>query len=202
MTSPLSRIGEAFLAPADTAARVDDRVHEAVAPAAIAVLARAQDAVAAGGAVALGLARGTAVVLLWGVEAPAVRAPATPSARKSAARLAERGHEAVGTGRLVLVTLRGGIDEAVRASAAAALPAVVVVAGPRDERVDAVLTGQDRAIAVGDGAIADLAAQSGAALGGPAGTLALPSAPAARALAASGVALVAPLRAPVEEAVR
>jgi hypothetical protein len=229
MTTPLSRVSELFVAPRDErsgahphAADVrperttrrsrladaflsepEPREREAARAAdAVAVLARRADAAAAGGAVALALARGTALVALWGAGAPAVRAPARPGARRAAARLAGRGHDACASGRLVIVALGDGLDEGVRAAAAAGVPAVLVVAGPRDERVDAVLRGQDRAIAVGEGGIAELAARSVASSGVPARTLALPPAPAARALAAAGVALVAPLRAPVADALR
>jgi hypothetical protein len=229
VTSPLSRLTDVFVAPADAerpardepvdaspsalrrlagafvegaAARQGDAPAAVRTADAIAVLARPADAAAAGGAVALAVARGCVVVLLWGAEAPPVLAPATPGARRLAARLADRGHDVAATGRLVAVALRDGIDEGIRAAAAGAVPAVLVVAGPRDERVDAVLRGQDRVLAVGEGAVAELAARSVARLGVPAETLELPTAPAARALAASGVALVAPLRARVEEALR
>jgi hypothetical protein len=214
VTSPLSRLAAAFVAPRE-GARPQPMEHGPLRRAsgrsaarrsapgrAIAVLARPADAAAAGGAVALAAGGGAVLVLLWGAEPPGVRAPATPAARRTAARLADRGHETVATGRLVLVALRQGIDEAVRAASATTAAAILVVAAPRDERVDAVLRGHDRAIAVGEGAIAELAAQGVAAFGVPARTLELPAAAPARALAVSGVALVAPLRAPVEEALR
>jgi hypothetical protein len=230
VTSPRSRLAELFLAPRDADRRPPPRarraadgstlrrvaaafVDEPASPVAdapgtirsagaIAVLARPADAAAAGGAVALAATSGCAVVLLWGAAASPVRAPSMPAARRVARRLGDRGHEAGATGRLVVVSLSGGPDEAVRVAAAAAVPAIFVIAGPRDGRVDAVLRGQDRAIAVGDGRIAELAAQNVAGLGVPATTLTLPVAPAARALAGAGVALVAPLRAPVEAALR
>jgi hypothetical protein len=218
VSSPLSRLGDLFVAPPERRQKEREGsrlrrlgvafLEEPEAPAsvqraeALAVLARSADAAAAGGAVALATARGTALVLLWGAEPPPIRAPSTPGARRLAARLSARGHDTSATGRLAMVTLPDGIDEAVRAAAAASAPTVLVVAGPRDERVDAVLRGQDRVLAVGEGAIAELAARSVATLGASAEALPLPAAPAARALAASGVALIAPLRAPVEEALR
>ena len=209
--SARSRLAEVFVEPPAPAAaarrgdvergvdvvRAGSRAHDAVA-----VLAQPAEAAAAGGAVALAMTRGCAVVLLWGAEPASVRGPAAPGARKLAARLADRGHRTVATGRLVVVALGEGIDEAARAAAAVPVPSVLVVAGPRDDRVDAVIAGHERLVAVGDGAVAELAAQSAAMLGVPSRTLALPVAPAARGLASAGLALVAPLRARVEEGLR
>jgi len=182
---------------------------------AVGVLARPADAWAAGGAVALGLlARGqaaTAVVAAWsGGEGPSAAAPATPAARRLAVRLTDRGHDARSTGRLVLVVLAGdagpaGAEAARVAAALGAEPAVTVLAGPRDEGVDTLLAGQDRAVVAAAGAedaVADLAASSLALTGATVRVLDTSAPGPARALAATGVALLAPLRAAVEGALR
>jgi hypothetical protein len=176
--------------------------HEPERPAAarLAVLAPAAHALAAGAAVGLALAKGPVLVASWGADR--VRAaPAQPRARRLASKLGARGHDAAATGRLVVVTLAAP-DEAARVSAVADVPMVLVVAGPRDDHVDRVLRDHDAAIVVGDGLLADLATASVQALGVPTASLALPDAAVARALAASGLALVAPWRAALEEAVR
>ena len=186
MSGALDRLVGTFLAPAG-----------APAPAppppppprpSIAVLGGAAEAVAVGSAVAL--ADGAPVVAVWG--AAARPGPSTPGAKRLATRLAERGHAAAPCGRLVRVALDRP-EEAARVDAVA--PAVLVVAGPRDEQVDDVLAGYDRVVVAGDNLVAELAAQSVAALGVPTATLAPPDAPIARLLAAQGLALVAPWRA-------
>jgi hypothetical protein len=168
----------------------------------VAVVCRPPDAAVSGAAVGLALRARAAVVALWGAQAPVLRAPPAPAARRRALHLAARGHDAVATGRLVYVTLATGPDEALRARAAAAAPVVTVLAAARDERADAVLRDHDRTIAVGDGPVAELAATSLARAGIPVRTLALPDAPVARHLTALGLALVDPLRPAVLEALR
>lgn len=191
-------------APASPVAEPVDAPGSAASGAAVAVgvLCRPADGALVGAAVALGVRGGTVLLCLWGARPATLRAPGTLGARRLAARLRARGHDARAGGRLVVVAVSAGIDEAARAAAASDAPAVLAVAGPRDERVDAVLRSQDRVLAAGDGLVAELAAQGVAADGVPARTLALPRAPAARALAASGIVLAAPLRPVVLAALR
>lgn len=184
---------------ADRAPHVAAGVHHALH---VGVVARPADAAVAGCAIGLALAQPAAIVALWGAAAPKVHAPASLRARKAAGRLAARGHVAHAGGRLAVVALGEAVSEASRVAAAAAeLPVVCVVAGPRDEAGDVVLAACDRVIVVGDDLVAELAAASLAPLGPACRSLVLPDGP-SRALAASGAALVAPLRAPVLEALR
>jgi hypothetical protein len=84
-------------------------------------------------------------------------------------------------------------------------PVVVACAAARDAAVDAVLAEQDLvlvAAAEGSAVLVDVALDGLAGLGVPARALALPAGAApARALAASGIGLLPPLRAVVEAAV-
>jgi hypothetical protein len=191
MTGVLRRLGAAFVAPADAVPAV------AVAAPAVALLCRAQDAWVGGGAVAL--ASGGGVVAAWGAAPPLGRAPAGPAARRLAAMLDARGHRATATGRLVHVVVDDP-REAGRVAAAAGLPCVAVLAGPRDDEVDALLRDQDRILVAADDAVADLAL-AGVARFAPAHRLDLATAPAhTRALAAAGIVLAPPLAAAVKEA--
>jgi hypothetical protein len=94
--------------------------------------------------------------------------------------------------------------EAARIAAAAGdAPVVSVLAGPRDDRADALLRAQDRVVlsaGAGDAALADLALASLAAADVPARTLTTSITPAARVLAASGTALSGALRRALDEA--
>lgn len=234
MTGLFDRLGSAFIAPPHTASSRDSGSrrrdgdggggrHDAIpgdprggtrtGSAAIAMLCRPDDALVIGGAVALLLAgrcrTSHALVALWaGRDAGSVRAPATAGARRLAATLEARGHEATATGRLAVVRLGGGLmeaaPEAVRAVAASGdVPAVVVLAGPRDDAADALLRDQDGVlIAVPeetDAAVPELALAGLAPLGVEACALPIPLVPSpARVLAASGVAVMPPLRAAVE----
>ena len=217
MSGLLERLGSAFVAPppsSDLAAPAKPAEVRAV-PASIAVLAPAGDAHVIGAAVALALAQrsrcGHAVLASWLTEPASkpFRAPAARRARKLATALASRGHAAAVRGRLTVVDLAGSCVEATAeatrvAAVAADVPCVVVLAGPRDESADALLTEQDRVVVGashdGDRAVAELTAVAVASLGVPPHVLELPAAPPARALAAAGAALVPPLRAPVEAA--
>ncbi len=195
MTGLLHRLGSAFVAP--DADRAERSSVAAVAPS-IAILCRPADAAAIGGAAALELARASrashAVVCLWGAAA-AARVPASPAARRAASLLRERGHAAVATGRVVRVRLADGPEEAAaeatRAAAACAkTPIALVLAGPREASVDALLARHDRVLVASAGpdvATADLAATMLAA-SVPTRTIAVPPAPAARLAAATGVA--------------
>lgn len=217
MSRPLARLAAAFVAPApDTAERSDHdaraedlhtpsigaaKVRPTPAATQVGVVARPVDAAVAGCAVGLVLARPAAIVALWGAAAPKAHAPASLRARRTAARLAARGHTARAAGRLATVALADASEAARVAAAAGDLPVVCVVAGPRDPHADAVLAACDRVVIVGDDPVAQLAHESVAALGVPSRALVLPDGP-SRALAAGGAALVAPLRAAVLEALR
>lgn len=198
MSGVLDRLVAAFVAPVEHEDPAPGRWVEPAEPvrAAIAVLAPPNHAVAVGAAVAL--ASGAVVVAVWSAELRSTAAPASPQARRLAAKLAGRGHEAMATGRLVVVALATP-DEAARVAVAVDGPTVFVVAGPRDDHVERALRDHDQVLVAGDELVASLAAESVRALGVPAGTLALPDAPLARAVATSGVALIAPWRAAVQE---
>lgn len=199
----VSRLTRAFVAPAETE-RGRDTAEAAVA-AAVAVLCPPEHAWAVGGAVALTRGR-TAIVAVCGPDLalPTPRAPGTPAARKLAARLRARGHDAAASGRVVHLLLGAYPGaEAARVVAAPTPPCVTVIAGPRDERIDALLRTQDHVLVDAEEAIADLALTSLAAADVPARRVEISTAPAAaRALAAAGVALVPPLRATVEKGLR
>jgi hypothetical protein len=129
------------------------------------------------------------------------RPPSSSAARRLAASLAARGLEARACGRGVTVALPVAAAEAVagtqRAIAAAgAAPVVVVLGGPRDAALDALLAEQRRVAVLTSGgeqltALA-LAGLSGVAEMSVAETLSL--GPAARAAAVAGVAMAPALR--------
>lgn len=199
MSGVLDRLVAAFVAPVEREEPAPGRWVEPTlpAPTAIAVLASPDRALAAGAAVAL--ASGAAVVAVWGAETRGPRALATPRARRLATKLTDRGHDTTATGRLVLVALATP-DEAARVAAAVDAAMVVVVAGARDAHVDRALSDHDQVLVAGADVVAHLAAASVRALGVPATTLAVPDAAAARLLATAGVALIAPWRAPSQDA--
>jgi hypothetical protein len=217
MSGVLSRLGSVFVAPVAAAASAEAAVERArasslsqAAPLRVAVLCRAQDAAAVGGAVGLAAARARgvshAVVCVWGsLGGGSLSSPAVPAAVRLGERLGARGHVARATGRLVVV-VGGDAGEVRRIPAAAgAAPVVLVCAGARDAAVDAVLAEQDLVVvaaADGSGALVDAALDGLAVLGVPARALALPAGGApARAFAAAGIALLPPLRAVAEAAV-
>jgi hypothetical protein len=122
---------------------------------AVAALTGAADACALGAALGLALARvhrvPMAAVCVWiggSAARPPSRAPALPAARRLAAGLCARGHDARASGRLVLVAL-GGPDEAAATearhalTAADAVPAVLAIGGPRTGAFDGLLADQD-----------------------------------------------------------
>ncbi|MEY2442001.1 MAG: hypothetical protein QOJ46_1427 [bacterium] len=124
-------------------------------PPGVAVLSPAADAHPLGAALGLALAgrRGVSVVVVcvWApgrATRPAWRAPATPAARRMAATLAARGHDAQSAGRLAVVRLPEVPDRAVvearRATAAAGdSPTVLALGGPRVAAFDELLGDQD-----------------------------------------------------------
>jgi hypothetical protein len=174
-----------------------------VAPA-VAVLSAPGDAMVAAGGVALGLARrGSApavLVCVWtgGEEArPCVRCAASGVARRLAAALAARGHDAFASGRLAVVRLAASGDDAVaearRAFAAAGTaPTVLAVAAARGPAFDGLLAAQDLVlVARGAGAgeaLARIALSDLETLGCRAAVYDLVSGPVGRTLAAAGAA--------------
>ena len=197
----VDRVVAAFVEPADD---VGEEVAPAVAtaPPAVAVLCRPGDAWVAGAVVGLA-GRGPAVVAAWGegVRRPGARGPAARGARRVADLLAGRGHDAVATGRLVHVLLADPADAARVAAAADPAPCVTVLAGPRDDAIDALLRAHDEVLVEADDDVADLALTSLAQADVPARRLTLAgTSSTARALAAAGLTLTPPLRAAAREA--
>jgi hypothetical protein len=207
------RVAEHFVTPVDGRDRRADAVPAGVpptracavppprTPATVAVLAPPGDAPALAAVLGLMLARRArepvAVVCVWSA-APARtlwRAPALPAAGRLAAALAARGLDACASGRLVVVRLAAQCEEAAaqarRASAAAGpAPVVLALAGPRAAAFDALIAAQDLVVvalpADSDPALAQLAVA-----GLERGLIcAIPPSRSARALAASGVALL------------
>jgi hypothetical protein len=193
------------------------RPHEPLAPAAqgpraptaAALLCPPRDALPAGGALALTLAHrdgvGAALVGAWGgpAELPGeVGGPALPAARRLAARLVARGHEARAAGRLVIVRLPAGERDAAAAwqrveAAVPDAPSVLVLAGPRGEALDGLVARRELVVvavpAQADPALARLAPASVAGLGAPVVVVELPRTMGA-ALAAAGLRVPGPLR--------
>jgi hypothetical protein len=175
-------------------------------PPGIAVLCAPADAPALGAALALAVAGrfGAPVVAVcaWSGAEPARRAwraPALPGARRLAAGLAARGHQAHAAGRLAVVQLAPGCEEAAaearRAIAAAApLPAVVALGGPRARAFDELLAEQDLVVVAtrsgAEPALARLAVASLADSTVAAQACEIPSTPSARTLAAAGLTLL------------
>lgn len=197
------RLAEAFVAPAG------EKPTRAQAPPAagpsVAVLCRSEQRWLAGAtAAAAAGGRGAPLVAVWTGDAPAlppVALPATPAARRTATRLAARGHAARTSGRLVRLALpadpAAAAAEAARARAAADGAVVVVLAGARDERLDWLVAAQDRVLVARDArdadtdttSVAELALRQLALDGHRADELVLPASATARALAAGGVVL-------------
>jgi hypothetical protein len=172
------------------------------APPAVAVLAAAPDAPALGAALGLALARRShahvVAVCLRGTAWPAWRAPALPAARRLAAGLAARGHDACAAGPLAVVRLAGSDDEAALAArrvlaAAGAVPAVLALGGPRTAAFDALIADQDLVV-VGTRRDADplLTRLAVSGLDGVARACIceVPAAHPARSLAAAGIVLL------------
>jgi hypothetical protein len=170
----------------------------------VAVVCAPRDARLAGGAVALALPP-PVLILEWTGQQSAVPQdrPCSPGARRSATLLRARGQAAATAGRVVRVSLPATEDEAAETAARilrqGEAATVLVVAGPRGPALEDLLAGHDRILlALRTGADAEMTGLALAALErlAPSVALELPSSPAAAALARSGTALVAPLRAP------
>jgi soluble lytic murein transglycosylase-like protein len=198
--SVLRAVVDHFLLPAAPAAPpAPARTETARQPdAAVGVLCPPRDAGALGVAVGAALARehGARAVLVCVWAAPARRpgptVPATGAARGLARSLIARGLDAAACGRLVLAAVEDAAD-AGRALAAAPGPTVLVVAGARDERMDAVLRAQDHVL------VADTGEEGVAALAEA--RLAADGVRTARCAVPSGLARRVPalgLRAPVD----
>ena len=160
MTDLLAKLASVFVEPAPEAAR---QRHHRVAPPApcIGVIATPRHALAIGSGVALVVARGVrarrALVCAWPPgdwATPALQAPAGGGARRLRRSLAARGIDATATGSLVRTVLPENPEDAVataeRALAAAAAPAVLVLAGPRPEILDELLLAQDAIVVAAD----------------------------------------------------
>jgi hypothetical protein len=220
VTDLLAKLASVFVEPAPEAAR-QPRHRVAVASPApcVGVIATPRHALAVGSAVALVVARGVrarrALVCAWPPgdwATPAVHAPAGAGARRLRRSLGARGIDATATGSVVRAVLPGNPEEAVasaeRALAAAAAPAVLVLAGPRPEILDELLLAQDAIVVAADPdadrRVVDLAVASLNARHPAVSACSLPLGPVGRALAAAGA--TAPLGAtrplaPVLEAV-
>jgi hypothetical protein len=175
-------------------------------PPGVAVLSAAVDAQMLGAALGLALARRRSApvvaVCVWTGGLPggsAWRAPALPAARSLAATLRARQHDARAAGRLAVVRLPPGPDEAAaqarRALAAAgAAPAVLALGGPRDAAFDALLAEQDLVVVATSSAAGPALARL--AVGGLASSTAracvcdVPGTHPARSLAAAGLTLL------------
>jgi hypothetical protein len=213
MSRPLLRaVGGLFVAPAEVAPGA-----EAVRrPPAVAVVCSAGDAVTAGSALALAVAREWSapcvLVAAWtggAAQTHGLVAPAVGPARRLAANLAARGQDARASGRLVHVALPAGELDAVAAAeraiaAAGTAPTVLAVGGARTDAFDRLLAEQDVVlVATAPDADPELAALAAAAVPLPGHAVASCSlAPAAstRALARAGVTLAPSLRAALRPA--
>jgi hypothetical protein len=187
-------------------------------PPGVAVLCRPADAQPLGSALGLALAgrrRAPVVaVCVWTGGPPGAgvmwRAPALPAARRLAAALAARGHDARAAGRLAVVRLPASpadaASDARRAGAAAGTaPVVLALGGPRVAAFDALLAEQDVVvIATAPGTDPALARLAVAGLGceyARACVCEVPPAQPGRALAAAGLTLLPSARRALARAV-
>ncbi len=174
-------------------------------PSGVAVLTTAADAPALGAAIGLALAgrsrAAVATVCLWTAAEPTQtswRAPATPAPRRLAGALAARGLAARPAGRLALVHLPVGAEDAATAArraiaAAGAAPTVLALGGPRVAAFDALLAEQDLVVvATPRGTDPALARLALAGLAGAVRTCGceVPTSQPARLLAAAGLTLL------------
>ncbi len=199
MSGPLAGVRDFFVAPGAVARPRESPLP--VAPPSFAVLGERADAsaVAAGLVLAQG---GGGMVCTWPPAGGGRGAPATGAARRLARRLAGRGLDCAARGRLVVVDLPAGADEAVaaarRAAAAADVACAVVVAGPRDDGVDALLALNDALVLASrdgpDAPLLRLAADGLSRIGPPLVRVTPPSG-ATRHLALAGLVALPALRA-------
>lgn len=193
--------------------------HEAQTPPSpalsrVAVVCAAGDARVAGGAAGLALMDGAScppVVAGWtGRQGAAASDRAgSPAARRLASRLRAAGEEAVAAGRLVRLPLPADEEQAATLTRTASRrldsPVVLVVSGPRGTAMEAALAEAQRILLVvspsSDAGLAELAAEELSQLAS-CQLVELASSPAAAAMARTGTALVAPLKAPFVAALR
>lgn len=200
---------EHFVAPADepdprprrdlTPARI-----VAAVPPAVGLLCGSRRARSAGCALGLHLVRrhrsGAAVVAVWtGDEPPAgatVGGPAGREARRLVRTLAGREVEAHAAGRVAIADLPAAPGEAAAIAAqvlavGAAVPTVLVLAGPREDSLDELLASRDLVLVAdtGDALLADVAVTALQRRGVQARRCALP-APQATAMAVRGAGLL------------
>ena len=195
MTGPLAAVRDFFVAPPVHARAATARPRPV--PPSFAVLGERREAVAVASGLVLASGVGPGLVCVWPPGDVRPRPPATARARRLAARLEARGVTALAGGRLVGVPLPGPAAEAVavsqRAVAAAGVATAVVLAGPRDDDLDALLVLQDAVVLVlrepVESPLVRLAISGLANAAGPVVTVAAPSGP-GRGLATAG--LVAP----------
>ena len=201
----MNALRDLFLAPGP-AVQADERM----APVALGVLVASAEAGVAGASVGLAAARAAgapcALVCRWtGIEEqPGSSSLAVPAARRLCGRLTTRGLAAAARGRLVTVVLPASDTlaraAAERAMAAADVPTVLVIAGPRSAAFDPLLADLDRLVVVpprdAPSGLAPLALDAAALLGRSTSVLHLPPATAAaqRLTIASGLALSPALR--------
>jgi hypothetical protein len=205
VTRPLAAVRDFFVAPPLHARAAT--VRPAPVPPSFAVLGERREAVAVASGLVLVSGVGPGLVCVWPPGDVRPRLPATARARRLAARLEARGVTALACGRLVGVPLPGPAAEAVavsqRAVAAARVATAVVLAGPRDDDLDALLALQDAVVLVlrdaPDSPLVRLAVAGLAATPAPVVTVPAPSGP-ARALAASGLVAPRALRSALEPA--
>ncbi|MFN8173987.1 MAG: hypothetical protein U0T02_02865 [Solirubrobacteraceae bacterium] len=143
------RLLEAFVEPAHAGGTAPRPVPSRALPAAtVAVLGSPEAVAATAAATALLLAvRGPGLLAIVGATAPArLPSPPTPAAARAAARLRDRGHDALAAGRLV--RLAAEPVEVPRAAAVLGGPCVTAAAAPRDTVLDRLLGAQDAVLVV------------------------------------------------------
>lgn len=210
--SVLRAVADYFVAPPPDASPAPAPVTPArgdvsVVPPAVGVLCRPRHARPVGCAVALHLARrrraAGAMVAVWTGTDPAPAAGGTAPAGRGARRLAQalsgRGITAHAAGRLTVAALPGdapaAAEVAVQALAVgAAVPTVLVVAGPREDALDELLATRDLVLIAGDDLPADLAINALRRRGVAARHCALPPPPAAAVATRGGGLLPAARR--------
>jgi hypothetical protein len=208
----LRALVEHFVAPAQDAVRPAPVPTElavtavTAVPPGVGVLCGPRHAVAAGSAVALRLAQRhrarAAVVAVWPAERPGVPgAPPAREARRVATALGSRDLATHVAGRVVLTALPGDQHDAAAAAerafaVAAHLPTVLVLAGPREEPLDALLRARDLVLVADDlgDAVAALALDVLRRQGVPAQPCTVPTALVAAAAARGAVVLPAARR--------
>jgi hypothetical protein len=205
VTGPLGAVRDFFVAPPVHARAAPAR--PAPVPPSFAVLGERREALAVASGLVLATGVGPGLVCVWPPGDVRPRLPATARARRLAARLEARSVTALAGGRLVSVPLPGPAAEAVavsqRAVAVAGVATAVVLAGPRDDDLDALLALQDAVVLVpreaADSALVRLAIAGLAETPAPVVTMAAPSGP-VRVLAAAGLIALPAFRSALEPA--